>query len=85
MEHIGQCDGDAYQAVTGSEGSIPDAGDRISLNRVRNDSLASSSSITIGDGDFSVSRGVCQVIQTGSLEGQECTDKDRKKRIARRA
>ena len=85
MELIGQCDGDACQARTGSEGSIPDAGDRIPSNGVRNDQLAGGGLITIGDGDFSVSRGVCQVIQTGSVEGQECTDKDRKKRIARRA
>ena len=37
LEFIGQCDGDACQALAGSEGSIPDAGDRISFNRVRND------------------------------------------------
>ena len=58
---------------------MPDAGDRVAFNGVRNDQLAGGGSITIGDSDFSVGRGVCEVIQTGTMERQEGTDKDREK------
>ena len=65
------------------EGKIPDAGDRIAINGVRNDQLASSGSITIGDSDFAATRGVCQVTQTGSIERQEQTGKECKKGLER--
>jgi hypothetical protein len=45
-----------------SEGTAPDAGDRIVLNGGRNHQFTSGCPITIGDGDFSVGRGVSQVI-----------------------
>ena len=51
---------DARQAGAATEGLIPDTGDRIAINGIWNNKFAGSDSITIGDGDFSVSRGVCQ-------------------------
>ena len=63
---------DARQAGAVFEGVTPDAGDRVAFNGVRNDQLAGGGSITISDSDFSVIRGVSQVIQTGSVERQEC-------------
>ena len=74
--------GDTRQAGE-EEGVAPDAGDRFAINGIWNNKFAGSGLITIGDGDFSVSRGVKQVIQTGSIERQEGTDKDRKKGLER--
>jgi hypothetical protein len=60
-----------------------DAGDRFAINGIWNNKFAGSCRITTGDGDFSVSRGVCEVIQTGSMERQECEGKERKKDLER--
>ena len=76
-------DRDTRQAAGETEGPIPDAGDRITFNRLRNYQLAGSGLITIGYDDFSVIRGVSQVIQSGSVERLEGTDKDRKKGLER--
>ena len=53
--------GDTRQAAAVIEGKRPDAGDRITLNGVGNDQLAGGGFITIGNGDFAISRGPSQV------------------------
>ncbi len=53
-------DRDTCQVSASIEGKTPDAGDRIASNGVRNNQFPSGRFVTIGDGDFSVSRGPCQ-------------------------
>ena len=84
---------DARQAGAALEGStlkgycsyisISNARDRIPFNGIWYNKLASSSPITIGDGDFPIRRSVSQVIQIGSVERQEGTGKERKKGLKR--
>ena len=74
---------DTRQGPALLEGPPPDAGNRIASNGVRNDQIAGGKLIRMADGDFPVTRPVSQVIQTGSMERQEGTGKERKKDLKR--
>ena len=61
-------DRDVSQAITIHEGEFTDAGDRITINGVRNHQQASGFRRALGNGDFSASCGVSQVANISSVE-----------------
>ena len=64
----------ARQAAAEKESKVPDAGDRITFNDIGDHQFTRGCLIAIGDGDRAASRGVTQVAQVSSVEGQGCQD-----------
>jgi hypothetical protein len=60
--HVPRANLNRRQAAAGREGCKPDAADKIASNGFRNHQFTRSCSITFGDGDIAVCRGVKQVI-----------------------
>ena len=73
---------DASQAGAASEGFLPDSGDGLALDGIRDHQFARGWSFTIGDGDLDVSRGVNKVAEVSSVKWQNCRDTDSKKGLA---